>query len=112
MNSHNQLSFDFGKIGVTVLTDQMTTRFLWDDRPGRNLEHIARHGMTSALWELVYVRAMRRARDKDDPTVVIAEGRVQAQLYRIVYTVLDDDTVLPLAILPITGFPIERRALR
>jgi hypothetical protein len=87
----------------------MSTRFLWDDR---NLEHIAEHGMTSALWEHVFKVATRRGPDKDDATVIVAEGRARGQLYRLFYSVLEDGTVLPLTILPITGFPIERRALR
>lgn len=89
----------------------MTTRFLWDDRPGRNVEHIAAHGMTTDLWEAVFHRAMRRIPDKDDPTLVAAEGRVRGQVYRIVYAI-EDEVVVPLTILPITGYPIERRGLR
>lgn len=90
----------------------MTTRFFWDDRPGRNREHILAHGMTSDLWEEVYHRALRQAPDKDDPSVTVAEGRARGKLYRIIYVVLDDGCVVPMSILPITGFPIERRALR
>lgn len=90
----------------------MTTRFLWDDRPGRNLEHIAAHGMTPALWEEVYRRATVHGPDKDDVTVTVAEGRVHRHLYRILYVVQEDHTILPLAILPITGYPIGRRGLR
>jgi hypothetical protein len=91
---------------------QMPIRFLWDSRPGRNLEHIAEHGMTSDLWEEAYHRATRHGPDKDDPTVTIAEGQAQGRLYRIIYSICDDGSVIPLTILPITGFPIERRALR
>jgi hypothetical protein len=90
----------------------MPTRFLWDSRPGRNLEHIAEHGMTPDLWEEVYHRATCQGPDKDDTTVMLAEGRARGQLYRLLYTILDDGSVIPLAILPITGFPIERRGLR
>jgi len=90
----------------------MSVRFLWDSRPSRNLDHIAAHGLTPALWEEVYRRATRRGPDKEDPEVIIAEGRVDARLYRILYAILDDGSILPLTILPITGFPIERRALR
>jgi len=89
----------------------MTVLFLWDDRPGRNLEHIAAHGMTAALWEEVYHRATRRMPDKDDASVMMAEGRTRRGSYRIVYAI-EDDVVVPLTILPITGFPIERRGLR
>lgn len=89
----------------------MTVRFLWDDRPGRNLEHIAAHGMTPDLWEEVYHRALRRAPDKDDQAVMVAEGRARGRAYRIVYAI-EGDVVVPLTILPITGFPIERRGLR
>lgn len=89
----------------------MAVRFLWDDRPGRNLEHIAAHGMTPGLWEEVYHRAMRRVPDKDDQSVMVAEGRVQGRAYRIVYAI-EGDVIVPLTILPITGFPIERRGLR
>jgi len=89
----------------------MTVHFLWDDRPGRNLEHIAAHGMTPALWEQVFHQATRRIPDKDDPTLMTAEGRVRRHLYRIVYAI-ENDVVVPITILPITGFPIERRGLR
>ena len=90
----------------------MTTHFLWDSRPGRNCEHIAEHGMTPALWEDVFRRATRHGYDKDDETVALAEGRVRGQWYRLFYTILEDGSVIPLSVLPITGFPIERRALR
>jgi hypothetical protein len=43
---------------------------------------------------------------------MLAEGRVRGQLFRILYTILEDGSVIPLTILPITGFPIERRGLR
>ncbi len=99
--------------GDTVLPfSLMPTRFLWDSRPHRNLEHITAHGLTSALWEKVYGQATRRAPDKDDPAVTVAEGRVDGQLYRILYVILDDGSIVPVTILPITGFPIERRGLR
>jgi len=87
----------------------MSPRFLWHER---NLEHIAEHGMTPALWENVFKLATRRGPDKDDATVILAEGRARRQLYRLFYSVLEDGTVLPLTILPITGFPIKRRGLR
>ena len=90
----------------------MPTHFLWDSRPGRNLAHIAEHGMTPALWEEVFQRATRYGPDKDDATVTLAEGRVRGQWYRLFYTVLEDGTIMPLTILPITGFPNERRGLR
>jgi hypothetical protein len=64
------------------------------------------------LWEQVYHRATNRGPDKDDATVTLAEGRVHGRLYRILYAILDDGSVIPLTILPITGFPIERRGLR
>jgi hypothetical protein len=87
----------------------VSTRFLWNER---NLEHIAEHGMTPGLWEHVFNHATRRGPDKDDTTVTLAEGKTHGQLYRLFYSVLEDGTVLPLTILPITGFPIERRGLR
>ncbi len=90
----------------------MPTHFLWDSRHGRNLEHIAEHGMTQALWEEVFHAATRHGPDKDDATVTVAEGRVSGQWYRILYVILDDGSVIPLTILPITGFTIERRGLR
>ena len=43
--------------------------------------------------------------------VFTAEGKVGKRLFRIVYGV-DDDTIIPLSIIPITGFPIARRGLR
>ncbi|MBN8524371.1 MAG: hypothetical protein J0M02_03425 [Planctomycetes bacterium] len=89
----------------------MTVSFLWDDRPGRNVAHIAAHGMSKALWEEVYHRAVRRMSDKDDASVMVAEGRARGRAYRIIYAI-DEDHVIPLSILPITGFPIERRGLR
>ena len=89
----------------------MSTRFLWDHRPGHNVEHITAHGLTTDLWEAVFLRATRRIPDKDDAEVTTAEGRVEGRLYRIVYA-CDDEVVLPLTILPITGFPIRRRGLR
>jgi hypothetical protein len=68
--------------------------------------------MTPALWEQVYHRATSCGPDKDDATVMLAEGRVRGRLFRILYTILEDGSVIPLTILPITGFPIERRGLR
>ncbi len=85
--------------------------FLWDDRPGKNVEHIQRHGLTTELWELVYFAATRRQPDKDDATIEVAEGRVVRRLYRIVYEVLGDRRVKPIEIFPVTGFPINRRKL-
>jgi hypothetical protein len=90
----------------------VATIFVWDSRPGRNLEHIAEHDMTPALWQEVFDKATRHAPDKDDTTVILAEGRIRGQLYRIFYSVLEDGQILPLTILPITGFPIKRRGLR
>jgi hypothetical protein len=85
--------------------------FLWDERPGSNVDHIRSHGMTPRLWEAVYHQACNHAPDKDDPSVIVAEGRSQGGLFRIVYSV-DGDTIVPLTIIPITGFPISRRGLR
>ena len=82
--------------------------FLWDDRAGRNIEHIRRHGLTPKLWESVYFAATRRQPDKDDTTIEVAEGRVDRRLYRIVY---EDLRIRPIGIFPITGFPINRREL-
>lgn len=89
----------------------MPVHFLWDERPGRNVEHIAAHGMTPSLWEEVFHRASRCVTDKDDGAVMAAEGRVRGSVYRIIYAV-DDDVVTPLSILPITGYSIRRRGLR
>ena len=85
--------------------------FLWDPRPGANVDHITAHGMTTDLWEEVFRKASLRSPDKEDPTITVAEGRVQHRLYRIVYAV-EDDTVIPIAIFPITGFPLSKRGLR
>ncbi len=85
--------------------------FLWDGRPGKNVEHIRRHGLTTELWERVYFAATRRQPDKDDATIEVAEGRVARRLYRIVYEVLGDLRVKPIEIFPITGFPINRRKM-
>jgi hypothetical protein len=85
--------------------------FLWDDRPGKNVEHIRRHGLTPELWERVYSAASRRQPDKDDATIEVAEGRVARRLYRIVYEVLSDRRVRPIEIFPITGFAIHRHGL-
>ncbi len=67
--------------------------------------------MTPGLWEEVFRRATLRIADKDDATVMAAEGRAHGRAYRIVYAI-EDEIVVPLTILPITGFPIERRGLR
>jgi hypothetical protein len=85
--------------------------FLWDPRPGSNMDHIASHGMTTDLWEEVYFNSTILDEDKEDPSAFVAEGRVRGVLYRIVYG-LDDEVVMPIAIIPITGFPINRRGLR
>ena len=85
--------------------------FLWDGRPGKNVEHIRRHGLTPELWEQVYFAATRRQTDKDDAAIEVAEGRVARQLYRIVYEVLGDLRIRPIEIFPIAGFPINRREL-
>jgi hypothetical protein len=90
----------------------MPTQFLWDTRPGRNVDHVVAHGMSTAQWEDVYHRASHAAPDKDDETITVAEGRLGRQWYRIIYAEQGDGTVVPLFIIPITGFPIERRALR
>jgi len=86
-------------------------RFLWDNRPGANIDHIASHGMTTSAWEDVYRRAMMREADKDDATIFTAEGKSSGRLYRIVYGIYGD-IVIPLTVIPITGFPISRRSLR
>lgn len=85
--------------------------FLWDDRPGKNVEHIRRHGMTPELWERVFFAATRRQPDKDDAAIEVAEGRVARRLYRIVYEVLGDLRIRPIEIFPITGFRIKRHEL-
>jgi hypothetical protein len=89
----------------------MPPHFAWDSRPGKNVEHIAENGMTTDLWEEVYHRATRRALDKDDATVVVAEGRARGKKYRIIYSI-EDGEVIPMSIIPITGFSTERRGLR
>jgi len=83
--------------------------YLWDHRPGRNIEHITDHGLTPEVWEYVYEHAPSPYEDKDDTTVNFAEGRMQGQLYRIYYYITDD-SVIPITILPISGFPVKRRA--
>lgn len=90
--------------------------FLWDARPGSNIDHVRAHGMTPSLWEAVFRHAHVRRPDKDDPSAFAAEGRVQGLLFRIVYAV-DGETIIPLTIIPITGFPITgfpiaRRGMR
>ena len=85
--------------------------FLWDDRPGRNVEHMRRHGLTPELQEKVSFAATRRQPDKDDATIEVAEDRVARRLYRIVYEVLGDLRIRPIEIFPITGYPINRREL-
>ena len=84
--------------------------FLWDSRPGANIDHIAEHGLTTALWEAVFHAINQDDTDKDDPSIHVAEGRVKGVLYRIVYQI-DDETIIPVTIFPITGFPITRRGL-
>ena len=84
---------------------------MWDERAGSNIDHIKAHGLTPALWESVYHHASLRLPDKEDPSIVAAEGRARGQLFRIVYAV-DGDVITPLTIVPITGFPITRRGLR
>ena len=85
--------------------------FLWDPRSGSNVDHIARHGMSTDLWEEVYFNSTIMDEDKEDPTAFVAEGRVRGKLYRIIYG-RDDEVVFPIAIIPIAGFPINRRGLR
>jgi hypothetical protein len=86
--------------------------FLWDDRPGKNVEHIEHHGLTPDLWERVYFAATRRQCDKDDASVEVAEGRVAGCLYRIVYEVLRDLRRRRIEVFPITGFPISQPGLK
>jgi hypothetical protein len=85
--------------------------FLWDERPGSNIDHIRSHGLTPDLWEAVFRHAEVCLPDKDDPSIFAAEGKVRGQRFRIVYGI-DGETVIPLTIIPITGFPIARRGLR
>ncbi|MBA3698754.1 MAG: hypothetical protein H0W78_07860 [Planctomycetes bacterium] len=87
----------------------------WDSRPGGNIDHIRDHGLTTTMWETLYLHRHSEWTDKDDATVSVAESRLHGRLYRIVYEV--DDGITPIAIIPITGFPITgfpipRRALR
>ena len=86
--------------------------FLWDDRPGGNVDKITAHGMDTITWEKVFEAATHFSQDKDDASVFAAEGRAHRHLYRIIYRVDDDDGIIPLAILPITGMPIKRHGLR
>ena len=46
--------------------------FLWDQRPGSNVDHIRSHGMTPDLWEMVFYHAHLRLPDKDDSSVFTA----------------------------------------
>jgi hypothetical protein len=69
--------------------------FLWDPRPGSNIDHIAAHGLTTQQWESVFHNADRREEDKDEPSFVVAEGRLKKRLFRIVYE-LDGDVVVPI----------------
>lgn len=85
--------------------------FLWDLRPGSNVDHIASHGMTTDQWEAVFRHALVHEPDKDQTDALVAEGRFRGRLYRIVYGVVGE-TVMPITIIPITGFPITRRGLR
>jgi len=62
------------------------------------------------MWETLYLHSHSEWTDKDDATVSVAESRLHGRLYRIVYEV--DDGITPIAIIPITGFLIPRRALR
>jgi hypothetical protein len=72
---------------------------------------VPEYGMTTDLWEEVYFSSTILDEDKDEPGAFVAEGRVGGKLYRIVYG-HDDEVVMPIAIIPITGFPINRRGLR
>lgn len=85
--------------------------FLWDERPGSNIDHVRSHGMTPGIWETVFHHASHHLPDKDDASLMAAEGRSQGRLFRIVYSI-DGDTIIPVTIIPITGFPITRRGLR
>ena len=85
--------------------------FLWDERPGSNVDHVSAHGLTPALWEAVYDYASVRLADKDDPSIFAAEERARGRLFGIVYAD-DGDSIISMTIIPITGFPIARRGLR
>jgi hypothetical protein len=80
--------------GITI-SDVPAINFLWDPRPGSNIDHIAAHGMTTQQWESVFHNADRREEDKDEPSFVVAEGRLKKRLFRIVYE-LDGDVVVPI----------------
>jgi hypothetical protein len=84
--------------------------FHWDVRPGGNVDHIRDHGLTTAMWEALYHSRQAEWVDKDDATISVAEARLSGRLYRIVYE--EDGGIVPIAVIPITGFPITRRALR
>lgn len=86
------------------------TAFHWDSRPGGNIDHIRDHGLTTGMWETLYQQRQLEWTDKEDATISVAEARLSGRLYRIVYEV--DDVITPIAVIPITGFPITRRALR
>jgi len=48
-------------MGLPIVT------FVWDDRPGMNVDHIAHHGLTPRMWEDIYHAATVHDHDKDDP---------------------------------------------
>jgi hypothetical protein len=89
---------------------QPYVEFHWDTRPGGNVDHIRDHGLSTAMWEALYLNRQIEWVDKDDATITVAEARLAGWLYRIVYE--EDDGITPIAVIPITGFPITRRALR
>jgi len=98
------------KNGSTIFS-VTSVHFLWDARPGSNIDQIRAHGMTPDTWEVVFHHANTPTPDKDDASVLVAEGRARGRLFRIAYSV-DGDSIIPLTVIPITGFPITRRGLR
>lgn len=90
----------------------MTTdavEFLWDPRPGMNVDHIADHGLTTDMWEAVFMAAQEWFQDKDDATIAVAEARIPSGLFRIVWAWDGDHHIVPITVIPITGFRITRR---
>jgi hypothetical protein len=68
--------------------------------------------LTKHRWEQIYEHAVEAIEDKDDPTVYVAAAKLSGQLYRVVYSVEDGDVIVPITVVPITGFPVARRIRR
>jgi hypothetical protein len=83
--------------------------YLWDIRPGMNVDKVKAHGLTTEMWERVYESALEAIEDKDDPTVYVAVARVAGTIFRVVYSIEEGDVVTPISVAPITGFSTSRR---